>query len=187
MEENRKGAGLGHREAESRRLKGQTERREEEKEEEGIRLAQAGIGGPKARRGCRGLGQVCRGVGYLVVYHWRIAEGKMGRGFPLKVGTKRTGRREGQSDQSQQRRSVSGAAASTAKTDAQSEGGAASAFSSASLWTLSPVVSRAELFASHKRTTTKPQAAHKARPRSRLTFLMSLVSLLSAGYARLQS
>lgn len=135
---NRKGAGLGHREAESRRLKGQTERREEEKEEEGIRLAQAGIGGPKARRGCRVLDQVCRRVGYLVVYHWRIAEGKMGRGFPLKVGTKRTGRREEQSDQSQQRRSVSGAAATAAapaKTDAQSEGGAASAFSSASLWT----------------------------------------------------
>ena len=32
MDENRKEAGLGHREAEIRRLKGQTERREEEKE-----------------------------------------------------------------------------------------------------------------------------------------------------------
>jgi hypothetical protein len=87
------------------------QRGEKKRREEGIRLAQAGIGGPKARRGCRGLGQVCRRVGYLVVYHWRIAEGKMGRGFPLKVGTKRTGRREEQSDQSQRRRSVSGAAA----------------------------------------------------------------------------
>lgn len=83
MEGKQKGAGPGHREAESCRLEGQTERRQEEEEEEGIRLAQAGIGGPKARRGCRGLGQAGRRVGYLVIYHWWIAEGKMGPGLSL--------------------------------------------------------------------------------------------------------